>query len=152
MPECTSAFLGKKGRSNWPAKAWKRPNALSVGNWERGSRCGSCRSCLSSMTKASNTVPAWKPKYGRSRMNLKGAIRLIGKSKRILISTHVNPDPDALCSELALYYFLKSKGKEVTILNNDPVPERFLFLPGARTIKAYQPGRRYSYDLAVILD
>lgn len=39
---------------------------------------------------------------------------------RIVMSTHLRPDGDALGSEIATALFLKQLGKEVTILNTDP--------------------------------
>ena len=43
-------------------------------------------------------------------MSMKKIIQAIKTNKRFLISTHVNPDPDALCSELALAIYLRSLG------------------------------------------
>ena len=75
-------------------------------------------------------------------MNTKNIIQTIKKNKRFLLSTHVNPDPDALCSELALAMYLRSLGKKVTILNDAALASRFFFLPGARAIKPYKKGRK----------
>ena len=65
-------------------------------------------------------------------MSMKTIIQIIKKNKRFLISTHANPDPDALCSELALAIYLRSIGKVVTIVNNEAVPKRFLFFSGVQ--------------------
>ncbi|MBN1870722.1 MAG: bifunctional oligoribonuclease/PAP phosphatase NrnA [Candidatus Omnitrophica bacterium] len=85
-------------------------------------------------------------------MSMKRIIQIIKKNKKFLISTHVNPDPDALCSELALAIYLKSLGKTVTIVNHEPVHSRFHFLPRARSIKSYDQNKRVVYDVAVIVD
>lgn len=85
-------------------------------------------------------------------MRMKSIIQTIKKNKRFLISTHVNPDPDALCSELALADYLRSKGKSVIIVNHQTVPSRFHFLPGVRTIKNYWKTRKVNYDVAIIVD
>ena len=71
-------------------------------------------------------------------MNRKKIIRLIKKNKSFLISTHTNPDPDALCAELAMAKYLRSLGKEVAIINEEHVPKRYAFLPGVRQIKEYK--------------
>ena len=44
---------------------------------------------------------------------------LIGDAKRILISTHVQPDGDGLGAEIALYHYLKRARKSVRIYNPD---------------------------------
>ncbi|RMF93275.1 MAG: bifunctional oligoribonuclease/PAP phosphatase NrnA [Candidatus Schekmanbacteria bacterium] len=48
--------------------------------------------------------------------------------QRVIITTHMNPDGDGLGSELAVYSLIKKLGKEVLILNSDPVPENYKFL------------------------
>ena len=85
-------------------------------------------------------------------MRMKSVIQTIKKNKRFLISTHVNPDPDALCSELALGDYLRSLGKSVVIVNHQSIPFRFHFLPGVRKIKNYWKTRKVNYDVAIIFD
>jgi phosphoesterase RecJ-like protein len=82
----------------------------------------------------------------------KKIIQTIQQHKSFLLSTHVNPDPDALCSEMALALYLKSIGKKVLILNEDDTPERFQFLPGVKHIESFKKEISYNYDVAVILD
>jgi phosphoesterase RecJ-like protein len=53
---------------------------------------------------------------------------LIGDAKRILISTHVQPDGDGLGAEVALYHYLKRARKSVRIYNPDLLPKRYKFL------------------------
>ncbi|NPA32787.1 MAG: bifunctional oligoribonuclease/PAP phosphatase NrnA [Aquificae bacterium] len=67
----------------------------------------------------------------------------------ILIITHENPDGDALGSGLALYKFLKKKGKEVYIASKDGVPHMLDFLPGAQEV--IKPDDRF-YDVGIIVD
>ncbi len=52
----------------------------------------------------------------------------------ILIATHENPDADTLGSALALYLFLKKKGKKVVVGCKDKVPHFLDFLPGAQEV------------------
>jgi len=85
-------------------------------------------------------------------MKAKHIIDILNKFDRFLITTHVNPDPDALASEVALAMYLRGKGKKVVILNEDNVPERFLFMPGVRQIKKFQPGKKIAYDAVLIVD
>ena len=84
-------------------------------------------------------------------MNHKNLLRALGRYKSFLISTHVNPDIDALASEIALAKFLKSLKKKVVIVNGDHVPAMYRFLPGISQVKAYS--RAYQdFEAAVILD
>jgi phosphoesterase RecJ-like protein len=53
---------------------------------------------------------------------------LIGEAKRILISTHAQPDGDGLGAETALYHYLKRARKSVRIYNPDSTPKRYKFL------------------------
>lgn len=84
-------------------------------------------------------------------MNLKKVHDLIKKSKRILICTHINPDLDAVCSELAMAEYLRALKKKVFIVHEAPVPSMYRFLPGVGQIKGAAP-RHINYDLAIILD
>lgn len=77
---------------------------------------------------------------------------IINKGKTFLLSTHVNPDPDALCSELALAEYLKQLGKKVMIVNEEALSERFKFLPKASLIKDVSSIKPFQYDVAIILD
>ncbi len=54
---------------------------------------------------------------------------LIDQSKNIVITSHKNPDGDAVGSALALYLFLKSQGKNVTAILPDGAPEFLQWLP-----------------------
>ncbi len=68
---------------------------------------------------------------------------------RILILTHIDPDGDAIGSVLGLGLALERLGKKVTMACQDPVPKRFLHLPGSQRIIPYPCG---SFDLVVSLD
>jgi bifunctional oligoribonuclease and PAP phosphatase NrnA len=47
---------------------------------------------------------------------------------RVLLSTHLNPDGDALGSQLALWDILRAAGVEARIINTDSVPDNLAFL------------------------
>ncbi len=57
------------------------------------------------------------------------AIELIRNSKRILITSHVNPDGDSFGSLIALTLALKKLDKDVVTVCSDPAPEFLRFLP-----------------------
>jgi phosphoesterase RecJ-like protein len=78
--------------------------------------------------------------------------KLIKSRDDFVITTHLNPDPDALCSELALYIGLKKLDKKVQIINDEPLPERFAFLPSARRIKGYQAHMKIGNRALIVLD
>jgi phosphoesterase RecJ-like protein len=63
----------------------------------------------------------------------------IKKSKRILLTTHVNPDGDGLGSELAMYYCLKKMGICSKILNDSATPDEYKFLDPDGIILRYNP-------------
>lgn len=64
-------------------------------------------------------------------------IDLINSHHHFIISSHINPDCDALGSELALGRTLQTMGKQVTILNTDPVPKGYRFLDPEKLILTY---------------
>ena len=53
---------------------------------------------------------------------------LIDRSERIFITTHINPDGDAIGSEIALAGFLSGMDKSIRIINHSITPEIFRFL------------------------
>jgi phosphoesterase RecJ-like protein len=54
---------------------------------------------------------------------------------RFLITSHARPDGDSLGSQLALAEALTQLGKRVRLVNSDPPPGRYAFLPGAPAIE-----------------
>jgi bifunctional oligoribonuclease and PAP phosphatase NrnA len=82
---------------------------------------------------------------------VKNFIALLKKSKKILLTTHINPDGDGIGSGLALMNELLKLGKKVDFINRDPLPRIYRFLPNSDRVKNTKKikGR---YDLAVILE
>lgn len=78
-------------------------------------------------------------------------IAAIKKHKRFLISAHVNPEGDSLCSQLAMKKLMISLGKQAFIVNHDPVPEHYKFLPEAEGVSTGL-GRRMDFDAVLVLD
>jgi phosphoesterase RecJ-like protein len=74
----------------------------------------------------------------------------IEKADNILLIAHINPDGDALGSELSLYPILKKMGKKVTVFNaTKPLPEYLNFLPNFEKITNLLPKK---IDLTVTFD
>jgi phosphoesterase RecJ-like protein len=74
----------------------------------------------------------------------------ISKNRTFLITTHENPDGDAVGSTLALAGFLRKLGKEVTLYYCDPLPDIYAFLPSADTVVNSIPA--VHYDICFVLD
>lgn len=55
-------------------------------------------------------------------------LELIKYNNDFVITAHINPDGDAVGSELALARYLISEGKQVNIINHSPTPEYLQFL------------------------
>lgn len=70
--------------------------------------------------------------------NLLGEVGLIlSPVRNILITTHYNPDGDAIGSSLALYLYLKSKGHNVSVLIPNDVPQFLQWMPGLTEATIY---------------
>ena len=54
--------------------------------------------------------------------------RMTVEAERICIVTHMKPDGDAMGSSIAMYHFLKSRGKSSKIVLNDSYPSYLSFL------------------------
>ncbi len=74
----------------------------------------------------------------------------IEESRSVLVVSHDRPDGDAIGSCLALARLLEKLGKEVAVVNRDPVPESLAFLPGSERIGP--PSGISRADLLVVLD
>ena len=80
---------------------------------------------------------------------------LVARHGRFLISSHSNPDGDAIGSELALLRLLRQAGKRALIWNFHPTPGTYRALPDSATIHvgAEPPsGFPGAFDCAVVLE
>lgn len=55
---------------------------------------------------------------------------LINSDLKIVITSHFNPDGDALGSSMALYHYFKDAGKDVKVILPNNIPDTFKWLPG----------------------
>lgn len=76
---------------------------------------------------------------------------IIGQNSNFLIVSHINPEGDALGSELAMALTLEKLGKKVTIWNLDPVPEIYRFLPHSERIH-HSKEIEGEYDILLLVD
>ena len=78
-------------------------------------------------------------------------VELLKETKgSILILTHENPDGDALGSAMALYLFLKKKGKNTFVGCKDRVPHFLDFIPHCEEVISLPDGNYY--DIGIIVD
>lgn len=73
------------------------------------------------------------------------------RANHILVITHINPDGDAIGSLTATGLALQQLGKQVTLVCDDKVPERFRFLPLSNQVQ-WAPDPDVSYDLIITVD
>lgn len=59
-------------------------------------------------------------------------------AQKIVITTHLSPDGDALGSSLALYHFLKRRKKNVKVVVPNSFPYFLKWMKGARQIEVYE--------------
>jgi phosphoesterase RecJ-like protein len=82
---------------------------------------------------------------------------LIGRNGRFAITTHMNPDGDAIGSEIAMARFLASRGATFRIVNQEPTPGNLTYLEeGLFRVEDYDPARHDPVfdrtDLILLLD
>ncbi len=82
--------------------------------------------------------------------------KIIEDNNSFLLTTHVNPDADAIGSEIAFYFILKELGKKAFIINHSETPYNLEFLDADKVIEKYD-GQKHSQlfdrvDVLVALD
>lgn len=71
------------------------------------------------------------------KLGISQCLEVLTWTKNIVITTHQNPDGDAIGSSLGLYHFAKKLGINAKIINNSPTPTNLAFLPLADQIHVY---------------
>jgi phosphoesterase RecJ-like protein len=81
---------------------------------------------------------------------------VLRKAGTCVISTHLNPDGDAIGCELALTEWLRTQGKQVRILNHSTTPAVFRFLDPLGQIEQFRPEDHTpvvaSADMFIVVD
>lgn len=90
-------------------------------------------------------------------LNKKTALKILSEikaAKKILLVVHVSPDPDGICSALAMDLLLRKWSKKTKIISFSQIPAKWAFFPGFQTIenKDFVSVNFSEYDLAIILD
>lgn len=83
---------------------------------------------------------------------LDSIIKKIKDSDRILITSHENPDGDAIGSMLGLGLGLERIGKDIVLYNKDGVPGFLQFLPGSGKVLTSLSKVEGSFDISIAVD
>jgi len=82
---------------------------------------------------------------------MRAIIEAINKYSKFLITAHINLEGDSIGSQLAMKQLLNSLGKASVIVDSDPVPEHYKFLPTADGISNLID-KSLDFEAALILD
>ncbi len=72
---------------------------------------------------------------------------LLESSDNILLISHINPDGDAIGSQLALYHYLRYKGKSVSMMCPNNLQEFLKWMDGSEKINVFIRHRKRSIKL-----
>ncbi len=72
-------------------------------------------------------------------------------SRSIVITSHLRPDGDSICTSLALYFMGKNLDKEMAIINKDSTPFPFNHFPDSEKIEIGQIPAQ-GFDLVILLE
>lgn len=75
-------------------------------------------------------------------MSLPKVVKAIRRHKKFLITGHVDPEADAIGSQLALASLVRRLGKQAVIVDQDPPPISCDFLPGIGSIVLFKDLKR----------
>lgn len=87
-----------------------------------------------------------KSENSMANIDWEEAAEFIRSKGSFLLTTHVNPEGDAIGSERAMALLLRGLGKWVGIVNSSPTPKNCVFLDAGGEIMVYP----HSYDPAVM--
>ena len=90
-------------------------------------------------------------------LNFEPLFPLIRDNQSFVITSHVNPDGDALGSEIGFAEWLRSIGKKVRVINHSPTPYNYEFLEKPNPVveqfdAAIHPDVIYAADVVFVLD
>ena len=80
---------------------------------------------------------------------MKAVMETMRRHKRFVVSSHLNPEGDALGSALSLASLLKRLGKEVVLCNDGGIPKAFSYLP--KLVPVVHPDK-VKADVSMIVD
>jgi len=84
-------------------------------------------------------------------MSVKKVMDILRIYSNFLLTTHINPEGDALGSMLALGQLLEGMGKKAIMVSDHKVPSVYEFLPKSELIRT-RMDKNIDYDVAVVVD
>lgn len=72
---------------------------------------------------------------------------ILSMPQNILITTHYNPDGDAIGASLALYHFLVKQGHQVDIIVPNELPSFLTWMPGNEKLLIYKQKNDIAHDI-----
>lgn len=82
--------------------------------------------------------------------------QFLARHQKFLLTTHINPDGDAIGSEIAFAKMLRAQGKQVRILNDSPTPRAFEWLGLDGPVEVYDEAlaetRFAEADALIVID
>ena len=85
-------------------------------------------------------------------INWQPFVELVSKNQSFLLTSHMRPDCDALGSELGMAHALRSRGKDVQIVNGDEVPPHIALIDPDREIQVLSDQPPTGCDVLIALD
>ncbi len=73
-------------------------------------------------------------------------------AESIIVLPHVSADGDAIGSSLAMGYLLKTLGKNIRVVMDEPVPDKYAFLDIENLLETYSIESLYEADIYIALD
>jgi phosphoesterase RecJ-like protein len=88
------------------------------------------------------------------RKEIKEILEVMSKARRVLISSHLDPDGDSLGSQLAMATLAQGWKKKVAIANQGEIPSKYQFLDSEKRIILHRNKRvlKFMPDLVIILE
>lgn len=90
-------------------------------------------------------------KLKKKAPTIEDVVRWLKRGKAFLITSHKNPEADALGSQLALKIAIEKKGGRTFCFNESGVPENLKFLPGSEDIRRELPHPE-NFEKIIVVD
>ena len=91
----------------------------------------------------------------KTKISAQGAVelrRILDQCKNVVVVTHYSPDGDAIGSALAMWEYLKKKGKQATVIVPNYFPDFLKWMNGAEQIVIFEKQKSLSYNLLNMAD
>ncbi len=86
------------------------------------------------------------------QLNFSSLKSLLSVPKKIVLTSHTNPDGDAVGASLAMFLFLKNQGHKVKVVLPNAFPEYLAWMEGSDQIKLYEKDKAACDELFASAD